>query len=127
MSDAIIYLDPDSPLNLQNQIRQRLVDGILKGAFPPGMRLPSSRRLAQQLDVARNTVVLAYQQLVAEGYLVSRQRSGVFVSREMLDSRVGFSAAPAAASAARGLPSRTKRSMPSNSSGIQATEHSIGR
>jgi GntR family transcriptional regulator/MocR family aminotransferase len=90
MSDAIFYIDPDLPMNLQNQIRQKLVDGILSGSFPPGMKLPSSRKLAQQLNVARNTVVLAYQQLVAEGYLVSRQRSGIFVNKEMLESRVGF-------------------------------------
>ena len=74
MHDAIIYLDPESGLNLQKQIRQKLVDGILNGSFPPGMKLPSSRKLAQQLDVARNTVVAAYQQLIADGYLVSRQQ-----------------------------------------------------
>lgn len=99
MQDALIYLDPDSPLNLQHQIRQKLVDGILSGAFPPGTRLPSSRRLADQLSVARNTVVLAYQQLIAEGYLVSHQRSGIFVNKEMLDTRVGFSAQAASAEA----------------------------
>lgn len=90
MQDAIIYLDPESPMHLQTQIRQRLVDGILNGVFPPGMKLPSSRKLAQQLEVARNTVVLAYQQLIAEGYLISRQRSGVFVSDAILESRVGY-------------------------------------
>ncbi len=90
MQDAIIYLDPESSLNLQNQIRQKLVDGILNGVFPPSMKLPSSRRLAQQLDVARNTVVAAYQQLIADGYLVSRQRSGIFVNEEMLETRVGY-------------------------------------
>jgi GntR family transcriptional regulator/MocR family aminotransferase len=91
MADTLIYLDPDSPLNLQNQIRQKLVDGILNGAFPPSMKLPSSRSLAQQLDVARNTVVAAYQQLVADGYLVSRQRSGIYVNEGMLETRVGHS------------------------------------
>jgi len=91
MQGAIIYLDSDSPMGLQNQIRQRLVDGILNGSFPPGMKLPSSRKLAQQLDVARNTVVAAYQQLIADGYLVSRQRSGIFVNEEILESRVGHS------------------------------------
>lgn len=98
MQDAIFYLDPGSTMNLQNQIRQKLVDGILNGVFPPGMKLPSSRRLAQQLDVARNTVVAAYHQLIADGYLVSRQRSGIFVNQEMLETRVGFSrnASPAA-------------------------------
>jgi GntR family transcriptional regulator/MocR family aminotransferase len=91
MPDTIIYLDPSSPLNLQEQIRQKLVDGILSGALPPGHKLPSSRKLAQQLEVARNTVVVAYQQLVAEGYLVSRARSGIFVNEEMLETRVGYS------------------------------------
>ena len=86
---AIIYIDPDNPMNLQNQIRQKLVDGIINGAFPPGMKLPSSRKLAQQLNVARNTVVAAYQQLIADGYLVSRQRSGIFVDEKMLAARVG--------------------------------------
>ena len=75
-------------MNLQNQIRQKLVDGIINGAFPPGMKLPSSRKLAAQLEVARNTVVAAYQQLIADGYLVSRQRSGIFVNEQMLESRV---------------------------------------
>lgn len=91
MQKAIIYLDPESPMNLQNQIRQKLVEGIINGVFAPGMKLPSSRKLAQQLEVARNTVVAAYQQLIAEGYLVSRQRSGIFVNQEMLESRVGYS------------------------------------
>jgi GntR family transcriptional regulator/MocR family aminotransferase len=90
VQDAIIYLDPDSSMNLQNQIRQKLVDGILNGSFPPGMKLPSSRKLATQLEVARNTVVAAYQQLIADGYLVTRQRSGIFVSEEILESRVGY-------------------------------------
>jgi len=85
-------------MNLQNQIRQKLVDGILNGSFAPGMKLPSSRKLAQQLDVARNTVVATYQQLIADGYLVSRQRSGIFVNQEMLQTRVGHrdSTSPAA-------------------------------
>ena len=55
-------------MNLQNQIRQKLVDGIINGAFPPGMKLPSSRKPAQQLNVARNTVGAAYQQLLAGYY-----------------------------------------------------------
>ena len=96
MQDAIIYIDPNSPMNLQNQIRQKIVDGILNGAFAPGMKLPSSRRLATQLDVARNTVVAAYQQLISDGYLVSRQRSGIFVNEEMLETRVGYSGTSAA-------------------------------
>lgn len=90
MAEALFYLDPDSRLSLQNQIRQKLVEGIMSGAFPAGQRLPSSRRLAEQLGVARNTVVLAYEQLLGEGLLESRERSGIYVSTELLDNRVGF-------------------------------------
>lgn len=90
MSEALIYLDPDSALNLQNQIRQKLVDAILSGVFPPGYRLPGSRKLADQLGVARNTVVSAYEQLIEEGYLLSRERSGIYVSEEVMEGRVGL-------------------------------------
>jgi GntR family transcriptional regulator/MocR family aminotransferase len=90
MNETLIYLDPDSPLNLQSQIRQKLVDSILNGMFPRGCRLPSSRKLAEQLGVARNTVVLAYEQLIEEGFLQSRERSGIFVNEIILQGRVGF-------------------------------------
>jgi len=70
--------------SLQDQIRQMLVAAILDGQLPPDVALPSSRELADQLGVARNTVVLAYQMLVEEGYLISRERSGHFVHPEML-------------------------------------------
>ena len=89
-SKAIIYLDPESELNLQSQIRQKLVEAIQLGTFPLERRLPSSRKLAEQLGVARNTVVLAYQQLIDEGYLVSRERSGIYVNEKVLEGRVGF-------------------------------------
>jgi GntR family transcriptional regulator/MocR family aminotransferase len=88
VAEALIYLDPDSALSLQNQIRQKLVEAILAGSFPGGTRLPSSRKLAEQLGVARNTVVLAYEQLVEEGYLESRERSGIFVNDDMLRDRI---------------------------------------
>lgn len=90
MTKAIIYLDPDSGLNLQGQIRQKLVEAILNQTFSVGRRLPSSRKLADQLQVARNTVVLAYQQLIDEGYLISRERSGIYVNHKILERRVGL-------------------------------------
>jgi GntR family transcriptional regulator/MocR family aminotransferase len=90
VSEALFYLDPDSRLSLQNQIRQKLVEGISSGMFPAGERLPASRKLAEQLGVSRNTVVLAYEQLIGEGLLESRERSGIFVSEDFLDGRVGY-------------------------------------
>jgi GntR family transcriptional regulator/MocR family aminotransferase len=80
----------ESGTTLQKQIRQMLVAAILDGQVPSGTALPSSRELADQLGVARNTVVLAYQQLVEEGFLVSRERSGHFVNATMLEGRHGF-------------------------------------
>lgn len=94
MTVALIYLDPESKLNLQSQIRQKLVEAILNGTFPAGTKLPSSRKLCEQLGVARNTVVLAYDQLIEEDYLESRQRSGLFVSERILEGRVGFQGKP---------------------------------
>ena len=88
-------------LSLQAQIREMLVAAILDGQIPVGVALPSTRVLAAQLGVARNTVVLAYQQLADEGYLVSRQRSGHFVNPEMVARRpTPLEAQPARPSAA---------------------------
>jgi GntR family transcriptional regulator / MocR family aminotransferase len=71
-------------MSLQGQIREMLVSAILDGHIPPGAHIPSSREMAEQLDVARNTVVLAYQQLSDEGFLISRERSGHFVNPDVL-------------------------------------------
>jgi GntR family transcriptional regulator/MocR family aminotransferase len=78
----------DSNLSLQGRIRQMLVSAILSGHLPPGSPAPSSRQLSESLGVARNTVVFAYQQLVSEGYLVSRERSGHFIADDVLRSHV---------------------------------------
>ena len=78
MSRPLLVLDPDSDLSLQDQVRRKLVEAACAGAFPPGQRLPSSRALAAQLGVARNTVTLAYQKLLDEGLFVSRERSGIY-------------------------------------------------
>lgn len=83
-----IALDPADALTLQHQLRRKLVDAIEKGVLPPGRRLPSSRRLAARLGVSRNTVSLAFDALLAEGYLVSQSRSGVFVAAELAGDRV---------------------------------------
>jgi GntR family transcriptional regulator/MocR family aminotransferase len=98
MTEALIYLDPSSNLSLQSQIRQKLVDAILQGTYPAGTRLPSTRKLAEQLGVARNTVVLAYEQLTEEGFLDSRERSGIFVNEKILEGRIGYSGKPSGTS-----------------------------
>jgi len=65
-------------LNLQ--IRRIVVHAIETGVLLPETRLPSSRNLAEELGISRNTVTAAYQLLIDEGFLVSRDRSGVFVA-----------------------------------------------
>jgi len=88
MDDFHFVVDPGSALSLQHQVRQRLVESIKRGVLRPGRKLPSSRRLARQIGVCRNTVSLAYESLVAEGHLISRARSGVFVAKDVDDLRV---------------------------------------
>ena len=56
------------------------MEAIAADIFPAGRKLPSSRKLAVVLGVSRNTVFLAYQQLIAEGHLEARQRSGIYVA-----------------------------------------------
>ncbi len=95
MRDQLLHLSPHSHSSLQGQIREMLVSAILGGHIPAGGALPSCRKLAMQLGVARNTVVLAYQQLVDEGYLTARERSGYYVSGDILAGRVPEPQAPA--------------------------------
>ena len=65
---------------LYRQIYDKLRERILSGELAGGKRLPSSRDLADQLDVSRNVVLLAYEQLEAEGYVIGRSGSGTYVS-----------------------------------------------
>lgn len=88
MIDRLIHIDANLTDSLQSQIRQKLVEGILVGSFSAGTKLPSSRKLAQQLSVSRNTVVLVYQALLDEGYIESRERSGIYVSENVDQGRV---------------------------------------
>lgn len=80
MRDSLFHLDRSSGLTLQMQLREKLVSAILAGHLPPDSRLPSCRLMAKRLKVSLNTVLLAYQALTEDGYVVVRDRSGHFVS-----------------------------------------------
>lgn len=80
-----IALDPTNPLPLHRQIGEQVRRAILEGRLKPGTRLPSSRLLAQDLDCARGTVVLALDQLVAEGYVVGQPGSAMAVAANLPD------------------------------------------
>jgi GntR family transcriptional regulator / MocR family aminotransferase len=72
--------DPDFKGTRQQHIQHLVSHGIASGRFPPGARMPSSRRLGNHLGVSRITVTLAFAGLEADGFLVARSRSGFFVS-----------------------------------------------
>ena len=67
----------------RNELVRALHDSIRSGRLPAGTRLPSSRSLARDLGIARNTVADAYGQLVAEGWLTARQGSGTVVANRV--------------------------------------------
>jgi GntR family transcriptional regulator/MocR family aminotransferase len=62
------------------RVYRKLLEAILSGELSPGSRLPASRQLARELGVARVTVVRAFEQLAAEGFVVSRVGAGTFVA-----------------------------------------------
>ncbi len=66
--------------DLATSIYRQLLEAIVDGRLRTGEKLPPSREMAQRLDVARNTVSVAYERLVAEGFLTARVGSGTFVS-----------------------------------------------
>jgi GntR family transcriptional regulator/MocR family aminotransferase len=80
-----ILVDRTRPNTLATQITDQLRDAILQGRLARGTRMPSSRQLAEQIDVSRNTVVRAYDTLLIEGYVESRPASGMFVAQELPD------------------------------------------
>ena len=69
-----------STLPLHRQVYEALRKTLLDGHLVAGERLPSSRDLAQDLCVSRNTIITALDQLTVEGYLTSRTGSGTYVS-----------------------------------------------
>ncbi|MFD6529129.1 PLP-dependent aminotransferase family protein [Streptomyces sp. NPDC060184] len=77
---ADLHLEPHAG-GLRDGLMEALRDAVRTGRLAPGARLPSSRALAADLGIARNTVADAYAELVAEGWLTARQGSGTRVAR----------------------------------------------
>src|SRR5262245_35156272 len=84
-TDLLIRIDPRSGTGLQQQIYASIRRAILDGVAAPGVQLASSRALASDLCVSRTTTLLAYEQLIAEGYVTSRHGSGTFVAQVLPD------------------------------------------
>lgn len=81
MNDLTIQLTDTQDKCLYQQIYEHIRDEIRQGKLLAGEKLPSTRSLAEYLQVARSTVDFAYGQLVAEGYVEARPCKGYFVSR----------------------------------------------
>ncbi len=94
----LITIDPSARVPLYQQLYDELRTAILTGRLAPGARLPATRELATTLGVARNTVLNAFDQLLAEGYLEGRVGDGTYVTRvlpdDLLYARAGWRPAP---------------------------------
>jgi GntR family transcriptional regulator/MocR family aminotransferase len=98
-----LFPDRGSGENLAVQLTRRLRDAIQRGMIRSGTRLLGSRQLAKRLGLGRNTVALAFEQLVAEGYLDARGGAGTFVAA------VGARPSPRKIDAIRPPPARARK------------------
>ncbi|WP_426445763.1 PLP-dependent aminotransferase family protein [Paenibacillus sp. S-38] len=69
--------------SMTKQLCSHLRAHIGNGTLPPGLRLPPTRRAAQELGIARNIVIEVYEQLTAEGYLITRIGAGTYVANSI--------------------------------------------
>lgn len=90
---ADLHLEPVGT-GLRSGLMEALREAVRSGRLAPGTRLPSSRALAADLGIARNTVADAYAELVAEGWLTARQGSGTRVAQRSAPRRADPVAAP---------------------------------
>ena len=80
---VVLTINPSDPRTLQRQLFDQIRGLILENKLRSGDPVPASRALSEQLGVSRNTVMLAYEQLLNEGYIESRPNVGTFVSSSL--------------------------------------------
>jgi GntR family transcriptional regulator/MocR family aminotransferase len=78
-----ILIEPRAERSMGSQLAHCVRNLILAGDLSPGERLPATRTLAEELSIARSTVVEAFEQLLSEGLIETRTGSGTFVSRTL--------------------------------------------
>ena len=91
---AALSLDPTADTPLYRQLYFAIREAILAGRLQPGTRLPSTRTLARDLSLSRNTAVSAYEQLLTEGYLDGRVGAGSYVSTVLPEALLHARQAP---------------------------------
>ncbi len=120
----MITVDAGSPVPPYEQVRLGIAEQIRSGALPPGTRLPTVRRLAEDLNLAPNTVARAYRELEGAGLIETAGRRGTIVSAT--GDRVQAEAAQAAASFAatiRRLGLSTAEALALTKAALEAAEH----
>jgi GntR family transcriptional regulator len=80
--DKLIEIDATSSTPIYAQIINCIKEGILKGLFEPGEKMPSVREMAKMLTLNPNTVQKAYKELEREKVVVTVQGRGTFISKE---------------------------------------------
>ncbi len=83
-----ITLDPKAKEPLYEQLYRYIKEEIQSGRFPYGTKLPSKRQLSVHLQCSQNTVQNAYSQLISEGYIMAKAKSGFYVAE--LDGIIGL-------------------------------------
>lgn len=81
--DFALTLLPDSRQPVYKQVSEALKSAILAGRLRPGEKLPSTRDLADSINVSRFTVIRSYEELSAQGYIQTTSGSGTFVNKEI--------------------------------------------
>lgn len=94
-----LRLSPGTRGTRTGALYQQLLDAIRTGWLVAGERLPTSRELAADLNIARGTVVAALDRLVAEGLVVARPGSGLYVAEQVVPITLMSPSAPLLASA----------------------------
>jgi DNA-binding transcriptional regulator YhcF (GntR family) len=90
-----VVIDATSAVPPYEQVRSQLAQQINSGQLPVGAKLSTVRQLAQDLDIAANTVARAYRELEAAGLLETRGRAGTFVGSNGDNGRARAAAAAA--------------------------------
>lgn len=109
LPNALILLDRSSRTSLYRQLYDQVREAILSGRLTSGTRLPPTRELADDLGIARNTVLNAFDQLYAESYVERRVGDGTYVSRELPDDLLRVKVAGGVAEATKRPPPRLSK------------------
>jgi GntR family transcriptional regulator/MocR family aminotransferase len=109
---AGLWIDRSARPTLQDQLARQIRERIRSGELAPGDTLPSTRDLATELKVSRNTAVYAYERLISEGFLQSSPRAGVFVTPSITMPRRSLQEPPPETRAERALAAQPSLSAP---------------